>query len=79
MDAVEQICSLQLSRPSLTAESDEKEVLKLQYPPPGWSLEADEELARFMTEHGGKIPLGHPTAGGNEYLLKVEASSGEVR
>ena len=50
---------------------------KIQHPPPGWSLEADEELARFMVQHAGK---GINAGGvGNEFVKKTEASSSGVR
>ena len=77
MDAVEQTHSLRLAQSSLIADSCQEEMTKIQHPPPGWSVEADEELARFMVQHGGQ---GISSSGvGNEYLKRVEASSGEVR
>lgn len=76
MDAVEQTHSLRLTQSSLVAESCREEMVKIQNPPPGWSLEADEELARFMVQHGGKGI--NPSGVGNEFVRKVEASSGEV-
>ena len=78
MDAIEQTHSLQLAHPSLVAESCEEEMSKIQHPPPGWSLEADEELARFMVQQGGKATSTDPSSGGNEFLKKIEASSTQV-
>ncbi len=77
IDAVEQTHSLRLAQTSLIADSCQEEMAKIQHPPPGWSVEADEELARFMVQHGGHGIIA--TGVGNEFLKRVEASSGEVR
>ena len=78
LDAVEQICSLQISHSELVGTSDESETNKLQQPSPGWTIEADEELARFLVEQSAKNGGGDVTAQGNEYLTRIEASSAEV-
>ena len=78
MDAIEQTHSLRLAAQStLVADACQEEMTKIQHPPPGWSLEADEELARFMVQHAGKgINVG---GGENKFVKKTEASSVEVR
>lgn len=78
MDAVEQTHSLRLAQSSLTAESCQEEMTKIQHPPPGWSVEADEELAQFMVQQGGE-GISSSANVGNEFVRKVEVSSGEVR
>ena len=77
MDAIEQTHSLRLAQSTLVADACQEEMTKIQHPPPGWSLEADEELARFMVQHAGKGINGG--GGGNEFVKKTEASSLEVR
>lgn len=77
MDAIEQLCSLQISHSELVGITNEAETNKLQQPPPGWTLEADEELARFLVEQSSNN-TSDVTAQGNEYLTRIEASSGEV-
>ena len=78
MDAVEQCCSLQLSRAEPTLEGNEETMTLLQNPPPGWTLEADEELAKFLVKNSNKFNTD-VTAQGSEYLVKIEASSAEVK
>lgn len=78
MDAVEQICSLQISRSALSDLSHAEDVQKLQQPLPGWSMEADEELARFLVEQCSNSLSSDGTARGNEYLTRIEASSADV-
>ena len=76
MEAVEKVCTLNISRTELPADVDHEMLSKIQDPPPGWSVEADEELARFLQEHSSN--RSDPTAQGNEYVSKLEASSGQV-
>ena len=78
MEAVEQICSLQISRSALSGLSHAEDVQKLQQPLPGWSMEADEELARFLVEQCSNSLSSDGTARGNEYLTRIEASSADV-
>ena len=54
-----------------------EEMEKLSVPPPGWNLEADEELAQFLIQNqliGGLMDDMH-VAQGSEYFSSVEASS----
>lgn len=66
-----------MTRSEVTYTSDEELTPLLQQPPPGWTLEADEELARFLVANNNKYS-SDVTAQGSEYLTKIEASSGEV-
>ena len=75
-DMVEQLYSLQLVKQTLPSSCDSEETRLLQVPPPGWSLEADEELARFLVEQGGG--LNSLDGIGSEHIMKMEASSCEV-
>ncbi len=75
---VEQSCSLRLGKPLPLENYDEEEMKKLQVPPPGWSLEADEELSQFLVQQTAK--LGHTGDGnvkGSEHFTKIEASTEE--
>ena len=75
--AVEQMCSLQLVKPPPLSNSDEEEMSKLRTPPPGWNLEADEELAQFIAKHVLNAELSGAGVTGCEHFTKVEASSEE--
>ena len=61
-DSVEAWYSLRLTDPPAVDKSADKEAMKqLSTPPPKWSLEADEQLARFLSDHMNKqeANLGH--------------------
>lgn len=77
LKVVERLFSLQLVKAALPDSYDSKEMAQLQTPPPGWSLEADEELARFLVEQG-LMSLTDTTVQGSEHFVKIEASSEEV-
>ena len=78
--AVELMCSLQIIKTPLLSNHNSEEMLKLQTPPPGWNLEADEELAQFLFENqvsklgGGGVVGG---AHGSNHFVKIEVSSEE--
>ncbi len=73
---VEQMCTLHFGKKPEVANQDEEEMEKLRLLPPGWNLEADEELAQFLvkSESSNLASMG---AGihGNEHFTKIEASS----
>ena len=77
LKAVERSYALQIIKPQPLTNCDEESIAKLQSSPPGWNLEADEELAQFMN----KVVLSAETIGvqmdGNTYFTKVTASSEE--
>lgn len=78
--AVEQICTLHFGKQPQLSDQDEDEVKKLRIPPPGWNLEADEELAHFLVQFGANGVSGFGAGKGvqgNEYFTKIEASSEE--
>ncbi len=74
---VEQSYSLSFNKPRPLENFDEDEMRKLQTPPPGWSLEADEELAQFLARRKAKFHSGAGTVKGSEYFVKIDASSEE--
>lgn len=77
--AVEQVCTLHFGKQPQLSNQDEEEVQKLRLPPPGWNLEADEELAHFLVqfETSGLSGLGNAAVQGNEHFAKIQASSEE--
>ena len=79
LDVVERLFSLQLVKQALPSSCNSKEIELIQTPPPGWSLEADEELARFLVEQGGGPVVTDTAVQGSEYFTKIEASSAEVQ
>lgn len=73
-EAVEICYSLRVSEPpSLERYEDKEAVHQLSSPPPKWCLEADEELAKFIVEHG----INHEASLGNisRYVESVQVSS----
>ena len=77
LKVVEQICTFYLGKQPQLANMDVEEMEKLSVPPPGWNLEADEELAQFLIQNqliGGLMDDMH-VAQGSEYFSSVEASS----
>ena len=73
-EAVEICYSLRVSEPpSLERYGDKEAVRQLSSPPPKWCLEADEELAKFIVEHG----INHEASLGNisRYVESVQVSS----
>ena len=59
--------------PSVERHGDKDAMHQLSAPPPKWSLEADEELAKFMADHVNK----HEAFLGNasRYVESVQVSS----
>ena len=43
MEAVEKVCTMNISQAELPADVDQEMLSKIQDPPPGWSVEADED------------------------------------
>lgn len=73
--AVESFYSLNISRSkSLEQHADLEAVKRLKTPPPNWSLEADEELARFINQNN---TIQKDTILGNisQYVESIEVSS----
>ena len=77
LDIVERLFSLQLVMQAVPNSCDTSEIERLQAPPPGWGLEADEELARFLVEQGG-TSSADGTVNGSEHFVRIEASSCDV-
>ena len=78
LKCVERMCTLQIVKQPQLSNVDKEAVELLQTPPPGWNMEADDELAQFLVEFVGNtkesIAGGVP---GGEHFTKVEASSEE--
>lgn len=73
-EAVEMCYALRISEPPSIERYEDKEVVRqLSCPPPKWSLEADEELAKFMADHVNN----HEALLGNisRYVESVQVSS----
>lgn len=73
-DAVEVCYALRISDPpSIERYADKEAMRQLSSPPPKWSLDADEELAKFMSEHVNKqeASLGNIS----RYVESVQVSS----
>lgn len=74
--AVEMCYALRISEPpSIERYADKEAVRQLCSPPPKWSLDADEELAKFMADHVNK----HEASLGNisRYVESIQVSSEE--
>lgn len=79
LQAVELVCPLQiLNTPSLK-NKDEEAMATLQTPPPGWNMEADEELAQFLvTNNGAELMGGASNHGkGKEHFINITSSTEE--
>lgn len=76
LKAVEQMCTLQIGKSLHLSNVDEEAMAELQAPPPGWNLEADEELAQFLTEYVINVDI---TQGGgvqgSEHFTRIQVSS----
>ena len=70
---VESSYMLHVVPPAPLANMDSQSVEKLSTPPPNWSMEADEELVRFLVEHS----KGHETSigGASKYVSSVIVST----
>ena len=78
LEAVEQTYVLRISRQSQLTNCCDEEMKRLQTLPPGWSLEADEELAQFMikyTQDGSEDRTG--VSKGSQHFTSIEASSAD--
>ena len=73
LKAVEQMCTLQIGRSLRLSNLDEEAMTTLQAPPPGWNLEADEELAQFLIEYVVNVDI---TQGGgvqgSEHFTRIQ-------
>lgn len=73
-EAVEVCYALRISDPpSIEKYADKEAMRQLSCPPPKWSLDADEELAKFMADHVNKqeASLGNIS----RYVESVQVSS----
>jgi len=70
---VENSYKLQVSPPSLPPNCDHEAINHLSKPPPNWSLEADEELVRFLVDNCKNHDLY--TNGANKYVESVTVST----
>ena len=78
LKVVEQMCTLHFGKQPLLTNQDGEEMKKLSVPPPGWNLEADEELAQFLVQFEGKNGLAcEAGVQGNEHFIRIQASSEE--
>lgn len=73
LKAVEQTCTLRIGRSLHLSNCDEEATASLQTPPPGWNLEADEQLAQFLTEYvvNVDITLGGGVQG-SEHFSRIQ-------
>lgn len=74
---VEQMCTLNFGKQPQLTNMDKDEMEKLFVPPPGWSLEADEELAQFLIQYQLSTGLMGGASGdhANKHFVSVQASS----
>lgn len=80
LKAVELMCSLQIVRAPSLRNHDEEAMTELQTPPPGWNMEADEELAQFLVDNNISETMakgGGMKGKGGENFVKIEVSSEE--
>ena len=80
LKAVELMCSLQIVTVPSLRNHDKEAMATLQTPPPGWNMEADEELAQFLINNNvteATTKLGGVRGQGGEHFLKIEVSSEE--
>jgi len=68
LKVVEKMCSLQIVKVKQIANCDEEESRQLQTPPPGWSMEADEELAQYLVKYLDSSPSSMGGAPGTSQL-----------
>ena len=57
----------------LPSNADEEAISQLNTPPPNWSLEADEELVRFLVDHCKNHDLY--IGGASKYVESVTVST----
>ena len=76
LKAVEQMSTLKIGKSMQLSNLDEEAMRELQTPPPGWNLEADEELAQFLVEYAMNVDI---TKGGgvqgSEHFTKIQVSN----
>lgn len=58
---------------SLPPNADEAAICRLSNPPPNWSLEADEELVRFLVDHCKTYD--QQVGGASKYVESVTVST----
>ncbi|XP_048588290.1 E3 ubiquitin-protein ligase HECTD3-like isoform X2 [Nematostella vectensis] len=73
-EAVEMFYTLRLSKPPAIEKYGDREAMRqLTNPPPKWSLEADEELAKFLADHMNKMDANLGSI--SHYVDGIEVSS----
>ena len=77
LKAVELVCPLQIVEVPSLKNQDEETMATLRTPPPGWSMEADEELAQFLVANGGAESMGGAMCWGKgrENIVNIAVSS----
>ena len=76
LKVVERCHSLQVMESPPLNNTDEEMMGKLSNPPPGWNIEADEALARFLVQHDSFTTIAAGTSG-TECIENISASSEE--
>lgn len=74
MSVVENNYMLQIVSSQLPSNAYSEAIAKLSTPPPNWSLEADEELVRFLVDNCIKSH-GQHMAGASKYISQVTVST----
>ena len=79
LKAVELMCALQIVTVPSLKNHNEEAMATLQTPPPGWNMEADEELAQFLVKNAMEVMsgAGGMKGKGGEHFKKIEVSSEE--
>ena len=73
LKAVEQTCTLKLGKSQHLSNSDEEAMAVLQTPPPGWNLEADEQLAQFLVEYVVNVDITEGSGvQGSEHFSRIQ-------
>ena len=75
LKAVEQMSTLKSGKSVQLSNADEEAMVDLQTPPPGWNLEADEELAQFLIEHVINVDISQGGGvQGSEHFSRIQVS-----
>ena len=74
--AIDSSFGFSLSKEKVDHVSDQEWTEKLSNPPPGWSVEGDKELIKFLIDNDGKKNIGGTSQLG-EHCEKIEVSSND--
>ena len=73
LKTVEQMYTLKIGKSVQLSNADEEAMALLQTPPPGWNLEADDELAQFVTEYVVNVDISQGGGvQGSEHFSRVQ-------